>query len=157
MMRRIFWLVLVIGLSSSFAYATAGEKVYGEGVSGNEVTAISKILEDPEAFKGKVVRVRGKVKDVCKNMGCWMDIEDSTGKIQIKVEDGVIVFPTSAVGKESIAEGRVEVRSLSKEQYTQWLKHVAEEQGREFDPASVGEGPYEMIRVRGTGAVIGEE
>lgn len=145
--------VLISG--NSLAGQSSG-KVYGEGVTGSDSTKISAILEDPEGYAGKVVRVRGKVIEVCQRMGCWMDIEDSSGRIQIKVDDGVIVFPTSAVGKESIAEGKVEILDLTKEQYAGWLEHLAEEKGETFDPASVGNPPYKIVRIRGTGAEIEE-
>ena len=37
-----------------------------------------------------------------------------------------------------------------------WLAHLAEERGEAFDPetADVGDGPYRIIRIKGTGARI---
>jgi len=153
LLHLVFTVVLI---SSNFVAAGSAEKVYGDGITGAESTEISKILENPEGFEGKIVRVRGKVVDVCQQMGCWMDIEDSTGRIQIKVDDGVIVFPPTAVGKETMAEGKVEVLSLTKEKYVGWLEHMAEEKGEAFDPSVVGEPPYKIVRIRGTGAEIKE-
>lgn len=155
MLKVLFQLAITAVLFlGNFVAAGDTKKVYGDGLAGAELIEISEILEDPEGFEGKTVRVQGKVMEVCPNMGCWMDIEDSTGRIQIKVDDGVIVFPTTAVGKESIAEGKVEVLSLTKEKYAGWLEHMAQEKGETFDPATVGDPPYRIVRIRGTGAEI---
>ena len=157
MRKGLLHLVLtVVLISSNFVAAGSAEKVYGDGLTGAEPTEIYKILENPEGFEGKIVRVQGKVVEVCQRRGCWMDIEDSTGRIQIKVDDGVIVFPTTAVDKTSIAEGKVEVLSLTKEQYVGWLEHLAEEKGEAFDSSVVGDPPYKIVRIRGTGAEIEE-
>ena len=157
MRKGLLQLALTAGLiSSNFVAAGSAEKVYGDELTGAESTEISRILANPESFEGKTVRVEGKVVDVCPNMGCWMDIEDSTGRIQIKVEDGVIVFPSTAVGKKSIAEGKVEVLSLTREKYLGWLEHMAVEKGETFDPTAVGDPPYKIVRIRGTGAEIEE-
>ncbi len=157
MRKWLFSLALTAGLiSSNFVAAGSAEKVYGDGITGVESTEISRILENPEGFEGKTVRIEGKVVDVCRHMGCWMDIEDSTGRIQIKVDDGVIVFPSTAVGKNTIAEGKVEVLSLTKEKYVGWLEHLAVEKGKTFDPTTVGDPPYKIVRIRGTGAEIEE-
>lgn len=133
-----------------------GQEVFGAGVSAGEPVTISEILSAPERFQGKRVLVKGRVKAVCPKRGCWMELEDSTGaRIQVKVEDGVIVFPVSLVGREAVAEGVVEVLDLSKEQYLGWLRHQAEEAGRPFDPEGIGDGPYRIIRIRGVGAQVG--
>ena len=43
---------------------------------------------------------------------------------------------------------------MSRKAYLDWLAHLAEERGEEFDPesADVGDGPYRIIRIKGTGA-----
>lgn len=128
---------------------------YGEGVSLKEMTEISEILAAPEKFIGKGVAVKGKITEVCPKMGCWMEIEsNSSAKIRIKVEDGVIVFPTEAVGHEAVAEGEVEKLEMTREEYVAWFKHMAEEKGETFDESTVGEPPYEIIRIKGRGAEI---
>ena len=74
--------------------------------------------------------------------------------IRFKVDDGVIVFPESVKGKQVHAEGTVEVIPMTREQYSGWLRHLAEETGKRFDPESVGEPPYRVVRLRGSGARI---
>jgi hypothetical protein len=74
-------------------------------------------------------------------------------QVRIKVQDDVIVFPTSAEGKYAVAEGLVKKMPLSLEETRAHLAHEAEEQGREFDPASVTQA-ITMVRVDGLGAMI---
>ena len=45
------------------------------------------------------------------------------------MDDGVIVFPSEAVGHDAVAEGEVEILEMGKEKYEAWLRHVAEEEG----------------------------
>jgi hypothetical protein len=91
--------------------------------------------------------------------GCWMELsEDPAGKeparLRVKVDDDVIVFPVTAEGKLAVAEGVVEAIPMTREQYTGWLAHLAEERGQKLDPATVGEGPFRILQIRGTGARI---
>ncbi len=132
------------------------EKVetFGAGISGRDTVAIAEVLQKPREFEGKTVRVQGTVNDVCAMMGCWLELKsESADKIRVKVEDGEIVFPLSVKGHVVIAEGVVEILSMDRDEFIAWKKHLAEEKGESFDPASVGEGPYETVQLRGTGAV----
>jgi len=131
---------------------------YGEPITLAEVTPVSAILDAPEAYLGQRVLVKGMVVAVCESRGCWMDIagDREFEKIQIKVDDGVIVFPLSARGKEALVEGVVEELQLTYEQALEEARHKAEEHGTEFDPASVPEGPQTVYRIRGLGAVVAD-
>lgn len=130
--------------------------IYGEGVQLAETTPAAAILDHPEQFAGKPVRIEGTVVEVCQKMGCWMAISagEEGRELRVKVEDGVIVFPASARGKRAVAEGAVETSELSREEWIARLEHQAEEQKRPFDAAAVGDGPFRHTRVLGTGAVV---
>ena len=120
-----------------------------------ELVAIEAILIEPEAWVGRTVRIEGDVAGVCAMQGCWIDLTSDTDKtLRVKVDDGVIVFPADSVGRRAVAEGTVEIVELERERYEAWLRHVAAEEGREFDPAEVGNGPYRIVRLRGSGAEI---
>ena len=122
-----------LGLLATFSACSESETLpftqYGEALTITETTAIADILADPEAYVGEQLRVEGTVVEVCQQMGCWMAVtaENSVDPLRVKVEDGVIVFPQTAVGHQ--------------------------EQGVEFDPASVT-GPAVVYQLRGLGAEI---
>ena len=87
--------------------------------------------------------------------GCWLELasEEEFGKIRVKVDDGVIVFPMSARGRRAVVEGVVEKVTLTEEEVLEREKHHAEENGLEFDPSTVT-GPETTYQIRGLGALI---
>jgi hypothetical protein len=150
-MRLVLTLLLCLGIGA------AGELKLGKPLELKEPTPISKVNANPEAFVGKVVQIRGKVVDLCQNMGCWMNLVDPSGgnPLRIKVKDGEIVFPKTAVGKIAVAEGRFARISLTKDQAIAQARHEAEENGRKFDPGSITTAKT-IYQINGTGAVIFE-
>ena len=157
MFRRIVLCNLTLALAVA-AGAVADWEPFGAGVDLQTTTPIREIVADPDAWVGKTVRVKGKVAGVCTKKGCWMELESREGDhLRVKVEDDVIVFPRESEGRWAVAQGMVEVKDLSREQYTGWLRYQAEEQGATFDEVSVGEGPYRLVQIKGTGAEIDSE
>jgi len=137
--------------------AQAAGKTYGKPLQLQEQTKISAILDHPETFVGKPVRVSGTVVEVCSTRGCWIDLASDRPyeKIQVKVNDGEIVFPMSASGHRATVEGTVEQLKMTKQEVIEYKKHQAEEKGEKFDPATV-RGDETIVRLRGIGAVIEE-
>lgn len=142
---------------STAVESTAGGEstVYGAGVDEIESVSISSIAADPEAYAGKTVRVEGMVTDVCSNQGCWLELAGGQpgAKARFKVNDGEMVFPTSAKGKSAVAQGTVITQRLTLEETRELEAHFAEDAGREFDPETITEGKT-VFRIQGTGAVI---
>ncbi len=140
----------------AFPAAGGASEVLGDGVDLEQATRIADILADPDAYIGKTVRVEGGVLDVCPRKGCWIELGEAGESIQIKVEDDVIVFPAAAKGRTAAAQGVVEALEMTREKYVAWLAHAAEEKGEAFDAetADIGDGPYRIIRIKGTGAQI---
>ncbi len=66
----------------------------------------------------------------------------------------MIVFPQESLGRQALAEGEVEILEMERDRYEAWLRHLAEEVHREFDPAEVGNGPYRIVRLKGLGSEI---
>jgi Domain of unknown function (DUF4920) len=127
----------------------------GKPLALNQPTAIGKIVAAPDSYVGKTVQVKGRVTEVCQNMGCWMHLVDpaSQAMIRIKVRDGEIVFPKDSLGKTAVAEGKLVKLELTKEQAIAQAKHEAEENNRPFDPKSIT-GPKTVYQIQGTGAEI---
>lgn len=149
-------LMLLIGVCLALPALADDSVTLGDGVKTPEATSIHAIMEHPDDFIGKTVRVEGEVLDVCPRKGCWAEISDADQSLRIKVEDDVIVFPADAVGRVMAAEGVVEAIERSREQHVAWLAHLAEERGETFDAegADIGDGPFRVIQIRGTGAEL---
>lgn len=130
---------------------------YGRPLAQRESMTIGHVLENSEGLVGQPVRVSGTVQDVCPARGCWLDMTDASGeKLRIKVTDGAIVFPVSAIGQPVVAEGVLTKIELNHEQAIGYLQHMADEKGQPFDPATVSPEPLVIWQVSGEGAVIGE-
>lgn len=149
-------ILLVAAATLALSPVWADVQTFGELEGDVEDVRIGKLLNNPDAYVDKKIRIAGLVDDVCPRKGCWVDIIDaqSSDTIRFKVQDDVIVFPVAAKGEEIVAEGIFRRHEFTREQATKRLKHLAEEKGEAFDEASVT-GPMVFYQVEGIGAAVG--
>jgi co-chaperonin GroES (HSP10) len=154
-MKNLCLIVTIVLFSTLLIFA--GQKELGKKLTLKVKTPISKILDNPKKFEGKKVLVEGTILAVCEKRGCWMEIssDKEMQKIKIKVKDGDIVFPLTAVGKKALVEGEVYKISMTKEEAIKQGEHEAEERKSKFDPKSIT-GPVTFYQIKGLGAVITE-
>jgi hypothetical protein len=97
----------------AFVPAVSAETKLGAGVKIEDATAIAALVERPQDYVGKTIRIDGVATAVCEAMGCWMAVapegRDKGPTVRLKVEDGAIVFPMTAKGRRVSAEGVFEV------------------------------------------------
>ena len=112
---------------------------YGNILSETDIIEVGKLLSNSDEYLGKRFLVSGSIIEVCPMRGCWVQIQDETSKetIRIKVTDGEIVFPLSAVGNKIIAEGYFTKLERSEKQAKNWKHHLASEQGIELDTSNI--------------------
>ncbi len=113
--------------------------LYGNILSKTEIIEVGQLLSNSDTYLDKRLLVSGSIIEVCPMRGCWVQIQDDTSQetIRIKVTDGEIVFPLSAVGNKIIAEGDFIKLELSEKQAKNWKKHLALEQGTELDTSDI--------------------
>ena len=147
---KSFFALLVIAVS-----AWAATLSLGKPLTLKRPMSIQALLSAKDQYVGKTVQVKGTITEVCQEMGCWMQlVEQSTGaRLQIKVEDGVIVVPKDSAGKTAIAEGVLSKLEMTREEAIEQAQHEAEANKRKFDPASI-KGPVTLYQIAGTGATI---
>lgn len=76
---------------------------------------------------GKRVVLTGRVEQVCRTMGCWLDIEGPSGAtVRVMNRDHAFFIPRNARGRNVHAIGYVTVR----EQSVELLKHLAIDAGK---------------------------
>jgi len=133
----------------------AGEMKLGKAIDVKSPTTIKEILSNPDKYVGKEVVIEGEITSVCQRQGCWIDVRDpsSPEPMQVKVNDGEIVFPKDSAGKKVAAQGTVEKLVYTKEKYLEKLKHDEMEAGKKSDPSKVT-GEVTIYRLKGKGAVI---
>jgi len=131
------------------AVLSAGAETFGKGVSLNDATPLTSVIEKPSAYEGKTVRVEGVVTSVCEEMGCWLALAPTDAKgdktLIIQVEHGVVVFPMSARGRRAAAEGIVQ-RVGSHESRAAAEEH-AKQEGKPVSDAG-------QWQIRATGALL---
>lgn len=151
----LFCITVSFAAAGSIAAADGAGQVYGSRAAAAEQVATLELLNNPEKYVGKTVRVEGRISAVCPRRGCWIDIvgEGDSRSLRFKVDDDVIVFPLETQGKSVVAEGVFVKRELPHEEAVRYAQHLAEEQGEEFDPASVT-GPLTLYQIDGQGAVV---
>jgi len=141
-------LICAAVLTVATSVMAAEETKLGKGVTLKEATPINALIEKPAEFAGKTIRVDGIATAVCEEMGCWLALSADGAKdsktVRLKVEDGVIVFPISAKGKNVSAEGVFEEIGASDEH----AKEAAGEHGK-HDPAA-----SKTYQIKTTGAII---
>lgn len=135
--------------------ALAGETVFGKRPVLKDVVKISSLLEHPEKYVGKEIKVEGIAMDVCPMRGCWMKIKSDRKKesLLIKVNDGEMVFPMSARGKHVVLQGKLVKKSIPVADVIEIEKARAKKEGKTFDPKSV-KGPRTVYQFQPTGVVI---
>jgi cytochrome c-type biogenesis protein CcmE len=129
--------------------------VYGTRPTLTDTTLVSTILKSPTTYMGKRVLVAGLVVQVCEERGCWLQLASDrpSETLKIKVEDGVIVFPMSARGKQAVVEGVIEQVVLTADAARAQAQEHAKEMKQPFDSTKVFE-PITSVQIRGIGAII---
>jgi len=144
--------VVTLLLASMAPTRGAGQETFGVAPTLSEVTPIANVLARPADFEGKTVRVEGVVTAVCQMMGCWMalaPVDAPEGPaVLVKVDDGVIVFPTSARGRRATAQGVIE-RVGSGDLEGQEAAHEHAEQAGRTQPAAA-----DHWQLKTTGAIL---
>lgn len=152
---RAFHCLLPLSIALLSATLASAEIRLGKSLVVDDAVPVADVMSNPERHAGKTVLVKGKVTETCERMGCWINLVDETSgkRVRVKVNDGDIVFPKTAVGKMAVAQGRLVKLELTREQAVAAARHEAEEQSRKFDPATVKTGRT-IYQIQGEGAVI---
>ncbi len=108
-LRNSFFVIALASAALLIGCGKSGEKSYGKAVDLTETTAIADILNNPEEYHDKIVRVEGKIAKVCPEHGCWFNIADETQQIKVDLEmrSDSYAIPKNSAGKRSVVQGRV--------------------------------------------------
>ncbi|PAJ73658.1 hypothetical protein CJF42_14680 [Pseudoalteromonas sp. NBT06-2] len=116
-MGNCFKLSLIIGCSLIFTSHVYSKEING-GADMSKLTSISTILTKPENYYKNPTTITGTVVKVCQKRGCWMQLatDKSYDTLTIKVPDGEMVFPMTAMGKTVYATGTLKAIEMTLEQ-----------------------------------------
>lgn len=83
------------------------QKKFGQPVTETKATTLTDLVKEPGKFSDQTVRTEGVVSAVCKSMGCWMEIADSSGQAHIKMAGHSFFVPRDASGHRAVIQGKV--------------------------------------------------
>jgi hypothetical protein len=107
-MKRLLLSSLVLLVASNFCAAESKDKLYGKAPTVKEPTAISALNAEPTKYKDQTVLLSGKIVDVCKGVGCWVEVESAdSARVICRSLDESIHFPKDVVGKIIQVQGKV--------------------------------------------------
>ncbi len=155
-MRRLIGLTVLIVVISIMGSAVASEKKkVGKDLSTEKPVEISKILEDPEEYVGKTLKITGVVIDMCVKRGGWMDIagDKEFTKFTVDAKTADFKFPLDSKGKIATVEGILTKVTVSVEEQKARLSHEAEENGKEVDLTTIKEPKISYI-IKAAGAEV---
>lgn len=133
----------------------ANAQQFGEPVDSSTQLKISTLMATPDDYLEKNITIQGTIVDVCTKRGCWMTIASDKRfeNLQIKVNDGDMVFPMTAKGSQAMATGKLNKIQLSLSRTKALLAHKALQAGDEFDENTVIE-PMAIYQLVPTGVKI---
>ena len=108
---RLLLAVAVVTAAVAVAPARAedaGTQRFGAKVTAKTPVDIAALVQAPEKFKGKVVRLEGVVKDVCQGRGCWIEVADDKGvSFLARSLDEKVLVPKDCKGRRVVVQGKV--------------------------------------------------
>ena len=157
-MKYIYFFIIIVFFVSCNQQMTEIERLnkknpignYGKKIALTKNTSIDTILINPDNYIDQEVLVFGRIVDVCPMRGCWIDIKENNSDqiIKVKVKDGSIVFPISAINHDVKVEGVVTKIIYSEEQAINWKIHLAEEKGIKLDKKLIKINKTDLIEYR---------
>jgi hypothetical protein len=78
---------------------------FGEFTGAQEV-AVEDLITHPQEFTGKLIFVRGTVKEQCQTMGCYFFFPTPNGKLRVELKDIAMDAPMRE-GRPARVEGQI--------------------------------------------------
>lgn len=95
----------------------------GKALAGAEAVSVKDLLADPDKYKDKIVRVAGKVDDLCHHKLAWFSVTAKDGPGMVRVFTAPrFETPADCKGKQAVAEGKVEVIEIAAEHVQHYSK-----------------------------------
>ena len=109
----------------STATADSGRVLRGEAIGADtQRVSFADALKEPQKYAGKTVVIEGVVRRVCQAEGCWVEIgPKAKGDGSVRVTfDHKFTIPKDAAPMNFRAEGKLKVKTLSKEKVDHLVK-----------------------------------
>jgi hypothetical protein len=157
MKKIILSALLFISLAAAAQETHEKEKVQAaKGVVYGKVSK-DKLPVSVDELKNKLVdnqfegQVTGKVVEVCKAEGCWIQLQKADGsKMMVRAKDHAFLMPENIVGKTVMIEGAATVKEVSEDM----RKHYAEDAGKSKEEIASIKGSEKDIQFNAKGVKV---
>lgn len=106
-------LVVAASLVLLSACYVVRSRAYGKPMPSGEFIVAKTVLNHPEMYAGKRVKLEGVVASVCPTKGCWMVIADGDRQLRVTFEDYGFFMPKDCAGSIAKVEGQLASDGLS--------------------------------------------
>ncbi|HSI70777.1 MAG TPA: DUF4920 domain-containing protein [Gillisia sp.] len=138
--------------STEMAYSVYGEKFNsGKKLNANEMSRKFRELKEGDTLE---VSFKSTVESVCKNKGCWMNLElpEEHEKVMVKFQDYGFFVPKDIEDKEVIVNGKAYVTEISVDEQ----RHYAEDNGETEEEIAAITQPKKTLSFLADGVLIKE-
>lgn len=148
------WIVLyslAVYAQEQIPSAKAGVK-YGKQLDVRRFISVNDLEERLQLDTTYIGQIEGKVIEVCKKKGCFMQIERGNGgdPILVRFKDYGFFMPQDIVGKTVLMEGLAKVRETSVERQQHW----AEDAGKTAEEIALISVPKIDIEIIADGVLV---
>jgi hypothetical protein len=136
--------------ADSTKYASFGEPMK---MSNEAAVPVAAVLANASQYEGKMIRVSGNVSAVCEKKGCWLKMDDASGKelfVKFTCPVNGRLVPLEAKGKPVIAEGTLKIKDVTEAE----ARHYAEDAGRPQAEIDKIVGPQKQISLMAPSAKV---
>ena len=124
---------------------------FGQKVTADNAITVEQLVDKMKGKTGAVdVKLRGKVTEVCQEMGCWIKVQSEKGDMTVRMKDHSFFVPLVLSGKTVVIEGLAEEKLTSVEQ----LRDVAADAGKSKEEVAKINQPKKEIVVQARGVLV---
>ena len=124
--------------------------VFGKKTTADGAIAANDLSASIKGAESVPVKVKGKVKEVCKAEGCWLKMETANGDVMIRMKDHSFFVPLAMNGKIIVVDGTASVKETS----VDMLKHYAEDAGKSAVEIAAIKEPKKEITMQAKGILV---
>jgi hypothetical protein len=74
-----------------------GTLALGERIT-SPLVPLSALARDPASYRNRTIATSGRVTSVCREMGCWLEIQDDSGQAHVRIHGHSFFVPKTSPG-----------------------------------------------------------
>lgn len=128
-----------------------GTAVFGDSIKNDQVIELASIQTEMKGESKKDMKIKGMVKEVCQEKGCWMTMTLNNGdEMRVTFKDYKIFVPKDLGGKEVVLDGFAYTDTTSVEK----LRHYAKDGGKSEAEIAAITSPKVQLAFEAKGVVV---